>query len=140
MAFNPNPTPSEYIQHHLQNLVVGIHPENGLSMAHSSKEAAEMGFWALHIDSLMWAIGLGAFFCWMFKKAADNVTTGVPGKLQNFVATIVEFALSQSSSPFFSLSPKHHLLCVYADFFSFFINVILVFLQHLLNSLFSSSL
>lgn len=100
MAFNPNPTPSEYIQHHLQNLVVGIHPENGLSMAHSSKEAAEMGFWALHIDSLMWAIGLGAFFCWMFKKAADNVTTGVPGKLQNFVETIVEFVQSSVKETF----------------------------------------
>ncbi len=91
MASNPNPTPTEYIQHHLQNLVLGIHPENGLSFAHSSEEAAAMGFWALHIDSLMWAIGLGALFCWLFKKAADNVTSGVPGKFQNFIETIVEF-------------------------------------------------
>ena len=91
MASNPNPTSTEYIQHHLQNLVLGVHPENGLSFAHSSEEAAAMGFWALHIDSLLWAIGLGALFCWLFKKAADNVTSGVPGKLQNFVETIVEF-------------------------------------------------
>lgn len=100
MASNPNPTPTEYIQHHLQNLVLGVHPENGLSFAHSSEEAAAMGFWALHIDSLMWAIGLGALFCWMFKKAADNVTSGVPGKFQNFVETIVEFVQSSVKETF----------------------------------------
>lgn len=86
-----NPTATEYIQHHLQNLVVGIHPENGLSIAHGSREATEMGFWALHVDSVFWAVLLGSLFCWMFKKAADNVTTGVPGTLQNFVEMIVEF-------------------------------------------------
>lgn len=86
-----NPTATEYIQHHLQNLVVGIHPENGLSIAHGSREATEMGFWALHVDSIFWAVLLGSLFCWMFKKAADNVTTGVPGKLQNFVEMVVEF-------------------------------------------------
>ena len=50
-----------------------------------------MGFWALHVDSIFWAVLLGSLFCWIFKKAADNVTTGVPGKLQNFVEMIVEF-------------------------------------------------
>ncbi len=91
MASNA-PTQSEYIQHHLQNLVVGFHPENGFGIAHGAAEAKAMGFWALHIDSLFWAILLGSLFCWLFKKAADNITTGVPGKLQNFVEMIVEFA------------------------------------------------
>ncbi len=50
-----------------------------------------MGFWALHVDSIFWALLLGGIFCWIFKKGADNVTTGVPGKLQNFVEMIVEF-------------------------------------------------
>lgn len=86
-----NPTASEYIQHHLQNLVLGVHPENGLSFAHSGAEAKAMGFWAIHLDSMLWAIGLGALFCWLFKKAADNLTTGVPGPLQNFVELMVEF-------------------------------------------------
>ena len=84
-------TTTEYIQHHLQNLVFGYHPENGLSIAHGSEEAAAMGFWAIHIDSMMWSIGLGLLFLWIFKKAADKATSGVPGKLQNFVETIVEF-------------------------------------------------
>ena len=89
---NPHaPTSSEYIQHHLQNLVLGVHPENGLSIAHGAQEAKEMGFWAIHLDSMFWAIALGALFCWLFKKAADNISNGVPGPLQNFVELIVEF-------------------------------------------------
>jgi len=84
-------TSTEYIQHHLQNLVLGYHPENGLSIAHGGQEAAEMGFWAIHLDSMFWSIGLGLLFLWIFKKGADKATAGVPGGLQNFVETIVEF-------------------------------------------------
>jgi len=84
-------TSTGYIQHHLQNLVVGLHPENGFSLARSSEEAAAMGFWALHLDSLFWSVGLGALFLWLFKKAADKATSGVPGGFQNFVESIVEF-------------------------------------------------
>lgn len=90
MASNA-PTTTEYIQHHLQNLVVGIHPENGFSIAHGAEEAAAMGFWALHLDSIFWSVFLGGLFIWLFKKAADNVTSGVPGPLQNFVELMVEF-------------------------------------------------
>jgi len=86
-----NPTSSEFIQHHLQNLVLGVHPENGLSIAHGAEEAAAMGFWAIHIDSMLWSIGLGYLFYWLFKKAAQRATAGVPGGLQNFVEVIVEF-------------------------------------------------
>jgi len=91
MASSHAPTTTEYIQHHLQNLLVGIHPENGFSIAHSGKEAAEMGFWALHLDSIFWSVLLGGLFIWLFKKAADKVTSGVPGPLQNFVELMVEF-------------------------------------------------
>ena len=91
MAAEGELTQTDYIQHHLQNLVFGNHPENGWSIAHGSEEAAAMGFWAIHLDSMFWSIGLGLLFLWLFKKAADNVTSGVPGKLQNFVELIVEF-------------------------------------------------
>ncbi|MBX2839037.1 MAG: F0F1 ATP synthase subunit A [Gammaproteobacteria bacterium] len=84
-------TTTGYIKHHLTNLVFGYHPENGLGIAHSAQEAAEMGFWALHLDSLFWSILLGALFLWLFKKAADKATAGVPGGLQNFVELLVEF-------------------------------------------------
>jgi F-type H+-transporting ATPase subunit a len=86
-----NPTSSEYIKHHLQNLTFGYHPENGLSIAHGSEQASAMGFWAIHLDTMFWSITLGCFFLWLFKKAADSVTAGVPGGLQNFVETIVDF-------------------------------------------------
>ena len=86
-----NRTPTEYIQHHLQNLVFGYHPENGLGIAHGADEAAAMGFWALHLDSMFWSIALGGLFIWLFKKGAERATAGVPGGLQNFVEMIVEF-------------------------------------------------
>lgn len=85
------PTTGEYIGHHLQNLVLGVHPEHGLSIAHGAEEAAAMGFWAIHLDSMFWAIVLGIFFCWLFKKGADSFNRGVPGGLQNLVEMIIEF-------------------------------------------------
>ncbi|RTR05668.1 F0F1 ATP synthase subunit A [Halomonas nitroreducens] len=90
MAGN-NPTPTEYIQHHLQNLTFGNHPEHGWSIAHSADEAAEMGFWAIHLDTLGWSIGLGLVFMLLFRKVAQSATTGIPGGVQNFVELMVEF-------------------------------------------------
>ncbi|SDL53024.1 F-type H+-transporting ATPase subunit a [Modicisalibacter muralis] len=86
-----NPTPTEYIQHHLQNLTFGLHPEHGWSMAHSAEQAAEMGFWAIHLDTMGWSIALGVLFLFVFRKAAKAASTGVPGGLQNFVELMVEF-------------------------------------------------
>lgn len=91
MASGEELTATSYIQHHLQNLVLGFHPEHGLSIAHSAQDAADMGFWAIHLDSIGWSVALGYLFAWLFKKGADNVTAGVPGKLQNFVETMVDF-------------------------------------------------
>ncbi|GAA3963067.1 F0F1 ATP synthase subunit A [Allohahella marinimesophila] len=84
-------TPTSYIIHHLQNLVYGKHPVNGWGFAETSEQAAEMGFWAVHVDSLGWSIGLGILFLWLFRKAAMNATSGVPGKWQNFVEVMVNF-------------------------------------------------
>ena len=84
-------TAKEYIEHHLTNLTLGVHPENGLSFAHNAAEAREMGFWAIHVDSMFWAIGLGALFCWIFKRVADNIHSGVPSGIQNGVETVIEF-------------------------------------------------
>ncbi|HET8791134.1 MAG TPA: F0F1 ATP synthase subunit A [Modicisalibacter sp.] len=86
-----NPTPTEYIQHHLQSLTYGLHPEHGWSIAHSAEAAAEMGFWAIHLDTMGWSIALGILFLYIFRKVAKTASTGVPGGLQNFVEMIVEF-------------------------------------------------
>ena len=84
-------TSSEYIKHHLQNLTFGRLPDGSWGLAHSAEEAKEMGFWAVHVDTLGFSIGLGILFLWLFRKAAKRASSGVPGGLQNFVEWIVEF-------------------------------------------------
>ena len=93
---NPAST-TEYIQHHLQNLVYGYHPEQGWGFAkgadtaETAQIASEMGFMAVHVDSLAWSIGLGLIFCWLFRAAAKKATTGVPSGFLNFVELVLEF-------------------------------------------------
>ncbi len=84
-------TSGEYIKHHLTNLTFGQHPDGHWGLAHSAEEAKEMGFWAIHVDTMFWSLLLGALFLFYFSKAAKNATNGVPGGLQNFVEWIVEF-------------------------------------------------
>jgi len=84
-------TSAEYIKHHLTNLTFGNHPEHGWMLAHSAEEASEMGFWAIHVDSMLWSIGLAIFFSFYFYKAARKATAGVPTGLQNFVEMLVDF-------------------------------------------------
>jgi len=91
MAAGSDNTAANYIQHHLQNLTFGHHPENGWSLAHSGAEASEMGFWAIHLDTMGWSIAMGVLFIWLFRKAGKMATTGVPGPLQNFVEVVIEF-------------------------------------------------
>ena len=84
-------TSSEYIKHHLQNLTFGRLPDGTWGLAHSAEQAKEMGFWAVHLDTMAFSLGLGILFLWLFRKAAKRATSGVPGGLQNFVEWIVEF-------------------------------------------------
>ena len=86
-----NPTSTEYIQHHLQNLTLGVHPDGTIGIAHGAAQAREMGFWAIHLDTMFWSIGLGVLFLFFFYKAASKATSGVPGKWQNFVEMVIEF-------------------------------------------------
>ncbi len=84
-------TSSEYIKHHLTNLTYGQFPDGHWGMAHSAEEAKEMGFWAIHVDTMFWSIGLGIVFLLLFMKAAKTATAGVPNGVQNFAEWIVEF-------------------------------------------------
>ena len=81
----------EYIKHHLQNLTYGQLPDGNWGFAHGAAEAKAMGFWAINVDSMAFAIGLGFLFLFLFRMAAKKATTGVPSGLQNFVEWIVEF-------------------------------------------------
>ncbi len=84
-------TSAEYIKHHLTNLTFGNHPVHGWSFAHTAEDAKEMGFWAIHVDTMFWSIGLAVLFSFYFYKAARKASAGVPSGLQNFVEMIVDF-------------------------------------------------
>jgi F-type H+-transporting ATPase subunit a len=84
-------TSAQYIEHHLTNLTYGQHADGRWGFAHSAGEAAEMGFWAINVDSMLFSIGLGVLFLWSFRKAAKTATTDVPGAWQNFVEWVIEF-------------------------------------------------
>ena len=84
-------TSAEYIKHHLQNLTFGAHPDGSLGIAHSAAEAKEMGFWAIHVDTMFWSIFLGAMFLWLFRKAAAKASSDTPSGWQNFVEWVIEF-------------------------------------------------
>lgn len=69
-------TTTEYVQHHLQHWQVSL---------------GQGSFWTLNLDSLLVSIVLGVIFIGIMLYAARKATSGVPGKLQNFVETIWEW-------------------------------------------------
>ncbi|MGV0005347.1 MAG: F0F1 ATP synthase subunit A [Candidatus Porifericomitaceae bacterium WSBS_2022_MAG_OTU9] len=73
---------SAYIEHHLTNLQVGS------------------GFWTLNIDTLFFSIVLGLVFVLSFGLVARRATTGVPGRMQNFIEILVSFIDTQVSNTF----------------------------------------
>jgi F-type H+-transporting ATPase subunit a len=103
-------TASQYIKHHLQNLTYGKIPEGyenagSWGFAHSPQEAKDMGFMAIHVDTMFWSITLGLIFLLIFRKAAKYATEGVPGGLQNFVEWVVEFIDSSVRGSFTGKNP-----------------------------------
>jgi F-type H+-transporting ATPase subunit a len=84
-------TPAEYIAHHIQNLTFGQKADGSWGIAHSAQEAADMGFWAIHVDSMGWSIALGVLFLWLFRKVATSVSVDNPSRLQTCIEVMVEF-------------------------------------------------
>lgn len=95
----------EYIKHHLQNMTYGQHPELGWKMAETAEEAAQMGFMAIHVDTMFWSIAMGVLFLFLFRLAAKRVTTGVPGGLQNFVEICFDFVDNLVKETFHGKNP-----------------------------------
>src|SRR5690554_6711209 len=110
-------TPVEYIKHHLQNLTYGkleagyerfdgsVMSESGWTFARTAQEAADMGFMAIHVDTLGWSIAMGVLFLGLFRFVAKRVTTGVPGGLQNLVEVTVEFIENLVKDGFHARNP-----------------------------------
>ncbi|MCR8921973.1 F0F1 ATP synthase subunit A [Dasania sp. GY-MA-18] len=100
-------TTESYIKHHLTNMTYGKLPagyvrtsadgeqhtlaEDTWTLAHNSEEMADMGFMAVHVDSMFWSITLGLIFSFIFAKVARGMHSGVPTGLQNFIEMIINF-------------------------------------------------
>ncbi|MFK8041528.1 F0F1 ATP synthase subunit A [Congregibacter sp.] len=111
-------TISDYIVHHLTNLTYGKLPggyhrhdgstvqEGGVwTMAHGGDEATAMGFNAIHIDSMIWSIGLGIIFCWLFRSIAKKASSDVPTGLTNAIEMVVGFVDNTVKDTFHGRNP-----------------------------------
>jgi len=77
---------SEYISHHLTYLTLNLK-----TMGLGSKG----GFWTLNLDTVFFSVVLGGLVMALLYAGARNVSTGLPGKLQNFAEWLLSFADSQ---------------------------------------------
>jgi len=84
-------TSSDYIRHHLQNLTFGQHQDGSWGLAHDAAEAADMGFWAINVDSMGMTLLLGGLLMWFFRSVAKKVEAGVPSGAQNFAEWVIDF-------------------------------------------------
>jgi F-type H+-transporting ATPase subunit a len=81
------PSGSEYIVHHLTNLKHNV------------------GSWSVNVDSIFFSVLLGLLFVVSFYLAARKATSGVPGRFQLFVETVVDFVDTQVRDTFHGHSP-----------------------------------
>ena len=78
-------TPTQYIQHHLQNLTASV---------------GEGSFMTLHVDTVLTAVLMGLFMVFLFWLAVRKPTAGVPGKWQAFVEILLEFVHNQAKDTY----------------------------------------
>ena len=76
----------DYIKHHLTYLTYNLK-----TMSFGS----DGGFWTLNLDTLFFSIILGVFAMLLLYIGARHVSTGIPGKLQNFAELMLTFADNQ---------------------------------------------
>lgn len=100
-------TTESYIKHHLTNMTYGKLPEGYVrtdshgeqhtlaqdtwTLARTDVEMSDMGFMAVHVDSMFSSILLGLVFALIFGKVARGMHSGVPTGLQNFVEMVITF-------------------------------------------------
>ena len=89
MAGEAELTPTTYIQHHLQNLVMPV---------------GEGTFWTLHLDTLITSVLMGLLIVFAFWLATRKATAGVPGKWQAFVEILLEFVDRQARDTYHGTS------------------------------------
>lgn len=77
---------THYIKHHLTYLTYNV---KTMSLDPNG------GFWSLNLDTLFFSIVLGACALLIMYIGARRVSTGIPGKLQNFAEMMLVFADNQ---------------------------------------------
>ncbi|WP_084602223.1 F0F1 ATP synthase subunit A [Legionella fallonii] len=77
---------TNYIKHHLTYLTYNV---SDMKMGSSG------GFWTLNLDTLFFSLLTGVIVMALMYYGARRVTTGVPGKLQNFAELMLQFADNQ---------------------------------------------
>ncbi len=77
---------THYIKHHLTYLTYNLK-----TMSLNS----DGGFWTLNLDTLFFSILMGIAALLLLYMGARRVTTGIPGKLQNFAEMLLVFADNQ---------------------------------------------
>ncbi|KTC96891.1 ATP synthase F0 subunit A [Legionella feeleii] len=76
---------TQYIKHHLTYLTFNL----------KTMSFGSGGFWTVNLDTLFFSVVSGIFILTLLYIGARRVTTGVPGKLQNFAELMLEFADNQ---------------------------------------------
>ena len=102
---------TDFIQHHLQNLTFGECSDgkwrfadghinlNKDHEAHAERkdytcDVKEMGFNAVHVDTMGMSLLLGGLFCLFFWRVAKNASVNNPSKVQNAVEYLFDFVKS----------------------------------------------
>jgi F-type H+-transporting ATPase subunit a len=88
-AETQGPTSGEYIQHHLQHLQKNFQFE-------SVQQQGLVDFSLFNLDSLVYAVVLGALGCFLLWRAARKATSGVPGRFQAAVEILSEMVENQA--------------------------------------------
>mgnify|MGYP001162266332 CR=1 FL=1 len=116
-------TQEKFIDHHLQNLTFGQCSDGKWRFADHHVNAGkkqnahevqkdytcnpkEMGFNAIHVDTMAMSLLLGTLFCFFFWRVAKSASTNKPSKTQNAVEYLVDFVKGVVSDNFQDKSNK----------------------------------
>lgn len=80
----------QYIEHHLEHLQLNL---NTFTIGNN-------GFWTLNLDTFVIGIVTAILIFGTLRYVAARMTTGVPGRLQNFVEVAIEFVQNSVNESF----------------------------------------
>ena len=94
---------ADYIRHHLEHLTYGK-LDGTWQFAQNAQQASDMGFWAIHVDTMLMSLLMGFVFLFLFRRVALKANEGVPTGLEGFVEVVVEFVQNMVRETFYGRS------------------------------------